>query len=175
MKRWKNWKETIIPDEELGEAHAIIALSFGLQPNRLGLSNKWISIIVKTLYEKYHLPLVLQKEIADCLPDLDKVTTSTSDHNVFSGKYLDTHEVLELMEKFCRNQGYTRIILVAHPDHMRRVAKIAEKFGLSGYIPREISHIPYDPYSIQWWTRGKFLFFIREVPTRIFYKIRGWT
>ena len=168
-----SWKVRTSSDAAMRGAQVILAQSFGLAGDGIpgGVSNEAMAKIVKEIHRQYELPMVLQWEIADCLIDLPMVGV-VREHRKF-GKYLDTREVLVQSFLVCKKQGWTRVIVVAHPDHIWRVKKVAEKLGLDVFIP-DTSSVPYDPHSIQSWTRNKIRFIPREIAARLLYFIKDW-
>ena len=91
------------------------------------------------------------------------------------GKYLDTYEVLAQAVEAMKENKLAKAILVAHPGQTWRATKVLEKMGIEVIIPVGLETICFDLYSTQWWTRGPLRWWIREIPTRIFYKLKGYT
>ena len=165
------WRVPPSGEDALRHAEVALVQSFGLRRGAPGLSNGALANIARGLYKSYGLPLVLQWEIADCLPDLQKAGVIRKHRT--PGDYLDTYEVLVQSAEICREHGWRKAIIVAHPDHVWRVMKTAEKLGLETAIPDLVS-VPYDSLSLQPWTRGKRKFVSREIIARLLYLVRGW-
>lgn len=165
------WKVEPCSERRLKDAQVIIAQSFGLREKDPGLSNKALANYVKHLHLKYSLPLVLQWEIADCLPDMPKAGVIR--HHRTKGEYLDTREVLIQAKEICQSKIWSRALIVAHPDHMWRVARTAEKLGFIVVIA-DTGSIPYDKDSTQWWTKGRGHFLPYDLMVRVFYLLKGW-
>jgi len=161
------------PSGEDALCHAEVALvqSFGLRRGAPGLSNGALASIARNLHEHYGLPLVLQWEIADCLPDLQKAGVIRRHRT--PDAYLDTREVLVQSAEICRKHGWRKAIIVAHPDHVWRVMKTAEKLDF-GIAITDMASIPYDSLSLQPWTRSRWRFVPREIIARLLYLVRGW-
>ena len=172
------WKVKYSSPEELQNSKVIIALSFGVGVNSPGKSNKALAGIVKQLYERFNLPIIVQKEIASCLAGplrREGVRTIIRKPRKVSKKYLDSEEILQQAKSVCNCYADLgpEAILVAHPRHLWRVEQLAQKMKFLTRIA-DTSSVPYDPLSKQWFTRNFFFFLIREIPVRIFSLIRGW-
>lgn len=165
------WKVKPGTEEELRSAHVIIAQSLGLRGKKPGISNEALAKIVFNLHYRYGLPLVLQWEIADCLPHTVKAGVVRQHQE--KEEYLDTHEVLSQEWEICTKKGWTRAIVVAHQDHMWRVVRTAENIGFHA-VPANVRNIPYDSLSSQSWTRSRARFILREIGARFFYFLKGW-
>ena len=174
LKFWRCffcWKVEPCKESVMRNSDVILAQSFGLRANGPGISNEALARVVDKLYHCYSFSLVLQWEIADCLPDLPKDGIIRS-HRV-EGKYLDTFEVLSQMMMICEKQDWRKAIIVAHPDHSWRVARTAEKIGFEVVVADTLL-VPYDKESIQWWTRSRWKFLPREIMARVFCLIHRW-
>lgn len=156
---------------DLSSAQAIIAQSFGLRARgEPGLSNRILGLAVKAIYRDHQLPVILQWEVAQYASGVPAIGIIRK-HRI-EGEYLDTYEVLAQTAEICKKNGWGRVIVIAHPHHMWRVAQTAEKFGLEPLIP-QLPPVPYDSESIQLWTRSPFLFIPREVLYRLYLLFRG--
>jgi len=154
------------------DAQIIIALSFGQgRSGTPGASNEALARVVASLDEKYNLPIVAQWEIADCIPErmaspLDLVVRNHRQ----AGEYLDTVEVLVQAKEHCQNSGFTKVVIVAHPDHLPRAMAMAQKLGLET-VAADTKKVPYDPDSVQEWTRSRQSFLAwNELALRLFLK-----
>ena len=151
-------------------AQAIIALSFGAGDRCQ--SNQALADTVRSLLRHSFLPLLLQCEVADALPPGTDIALVVRKHRV-SGACLDTREVLEQVAEFTKNCDLKRVVIVAHPDHAWRVMRAAERLGFEVFVA-DTQGVPYDPNSLQPWTRSKRQFVLREILARLFYLRRGW-
>lgn len=158
-------------ENEVRTGQAIIAQSFGFRKSGPGLSNRALAKIIDDLYQSYRLPLVLQWEIADYLPNLPKAGVIYK-HRI-EGKYLDTYEVLSQSMEICNRKGWRRVIIVAHPDHYWRVVSVAKKLGFE-VVSIDTSSVPYDMESMQFSTKNRCFWWPREIVARLVYFIRGW-
>lgn len=163
----------------LTEQHfdAIFCQSFGLRKNEPGMSNFYLAHCILKVYRIYknyhdcHIPLIIQKDCADAFTEdikIDKIISQHHDPN----KYLDSHEVSRQCAEFCAQKGFKTILVFAHPDHIWRVVRTLKKFDLDPVIA-DTAGTPYDPKSIQPWTRSRLRFLTREVLVIIMYFITG--
>jgi len=138
------------------EGEVIISLSFGQgRQGAPGLSNEALARVVAELDEKYDLPIVAQWEIANCVSGRmkDPWDLAIGQHRR-EGQYLDTFEVLAQAKIHCDKFGFNKAIIVAHPDHASRVLLMAEKIGFAA-LAADAKDVPYDPDSIQEWTKSR--------------------
>lgn len=174
---WLNWlrlRSRLIkpsPDFDLAACEVILAQSFGLRADGPGVSNEALAEVVRSLHLRHGLPMVLQWEVADCLTDLPMAGVIREHEE--PGKYLDSREVLLQSWSICQAHGWKRAVVVAHPDHAWRVARIAHKLGFQVAVANT-SQVPYDPESTQVWTRGPVRFLLREVVAVALFFWRGW-
>jgi hypothetical protein len=150
-------------------ADVVIGLSFGVTPKGPGKSNIALGHIAKKLNKTRNIPLILQWEISDTIPTVKKVGIITSNPN----EYLDSYEVLRQSKVICDANGWKTAVILAHPDHLWRCKKIAEKMGVEVLIV-DTSNVPYDSASTEVWTKNRFVFLPREILACALYFIRGW-
>ncbi len=150
----------------------IVALAFGERHAEPGISNIDISALVSDQIIKYQRPAILQREIFNILSKEFIPGSKRFNIKNENGGYLDTREVLLRVRKICRANEWNKILLIAHPEHIFRSQKTAEKLGL--VCIKLSSPIRYDEKSTQWWTRSKFLYWVREIPVLFYYKLKGW-
>ncbi len=160
------WRIKPDSEEKVKNADVIIGQSFGLRQDGPGKSNEALAKIVRGLNEKYKIPLVLQWEIADCLPDLP-IFYVTKEHRI-KGEYLDTYEVLFQAKTICKKRGWKKAIILAHSDHHWRCMMVAKKLEFE-LIAIDTSSVPYDELSTQSWTKSVIRFIPREIVARIVY------
>ena len=134
--------------------------------------------VVLKIRKRTGVSMILQIEVANAvlkrLPERPKDLWIIRKHRE-KGKYLDTREVVYQTWEIMKKHNWTEAIVIAHPLHISRVVKVFEKMGIETLIPKDVKNIPFDPNSTQWWTRNVFLWWLREIPSRIIYKMRGWT
>ena len=140
---------------------AYFCQSFGPQINGPGISNEFLAKLIIKKYRKDPLPLIIQKDCADAFPEDIYIDKIISEHQT-PGKYLDSYEVSRQCFEFCLQNNIKTVLVFAHPDHVWRVAKTIKKFGLD-WVIADTKGTPYDPKSVQLWTRSKWLFIPREI------------
>ncbi|MEK7160852.1 MAG: hypothetical protein AAB724_02390 [Patescibacteria group bacterium] len=180
----------VAPEEsrlKLCGTDVVIAQSFGGRKDGPGLSNEALAKIAfyaSMVSDPVRLPVILQWEIVGCFPGGEMVGVIHRHRQ--TGKYLDAREMLAQAWEICQKSKdvwfrpekqvdlfWKKAIIVAHPDHMWRVMKAAEKIGFE-VMAADTTGVPYDKESVQWWTRSRFRFRAREIPARIYYLLRGW-
>lgn len=165
------WKVVASPEEELLKADVVLGQSFGLRKTSSGDSNKALAKIAKRLHKKYGLPLILQWEIADCLHKLSKAGI-IREHRV-KGKYLDTYEALSQAKIICDRYGWKKAVILAHPDHYWRCVMTAKRLGFVT-VAVDTSRVPYDPLSIQKWTKTSLRFIPYDFAARMHHLYKGY-
>jgi DUF218 domain len=136
------------------DADCVLGFSFGYQLTqgeiRPGQSNNDLAAFIAAHYG--HLPKILQFEIADAMPETQDVFRI--ERHRIAGQYLNTREVAEQACEIIKRQGWSKAILVAHPNHVPRADAICKKLGLDTVTPKGLSVISFDPNSEQEWTRS---------------------
>jgi hypothetical protein len=163
----------------LTEQHfdAIFCQSFGLRKNEPGMSNFYLAHLILQWHNFYknvhdcHIPLIIQKDCADAFTEDIKIDKIISQHRN-PEKYLDSYEVSWQGAKFCREKNLKTVLVFAHPDHIWRVMRTLKKLGLDA-VAADTSGTPYDPKSIQPWTRSRLRFLSREILVIIMYFLTG--
>ena len=148
----------------------IFCPSFGKRDNEVGLSNKFLINKILNFCKKNSLPLIIQKDCADYFSEEIKIDKIINEHRV-SGKYLDTVEVVRQCVEYCTEKKFEKILVFAHPDHLSRIKKNLKKFGFEFEIANTFG-CPYDSSSLQWWTRNKTFFILREIMVLFYYLIK---
>jgi uncharacterized SAM-binding protein YcdF (DUF218 family) len=87
--------------------------------------------------------------------------------------YLDTEEVNRQIAEICKQHGWKKVILVAHPHHLWRAAENLKRHGLIPVIPVN-RDIPYDPTMKRGALRGPLRFVPREIAAREVYLFKGY-
>src|SRR3989344_5133655 len=59
------WRVLPHPHSDLEQAHAIVALSFGIRNNDAGEANRALAGVTQELHKKLQLPVIAQWEIGD--------------------------------------------------------------------------------------------------------------
>ena len=145
----------VAPREDcFADAQVIIACSMG------DAANRELARITTRLHERFSLPLILQWEIADNMPHTPKAGVVRTHHRG-SSIYLDTYEVLAQAAQLARVKSWQRAILLAHPDHIWRVIRVAEKLGFRVVGVPDTSTVPYDPPWNHWKFMSREIFYAR--------------
>jgi len=166
------WRVRTATKDELAHAEVVLGQSFGLRSHDPGPSNAELARIAHALSRQHQTPLILQWEISDALVHPTTCAGVVREHRI-RGRYLDTYEVLSQSAILCRSRGWKRAIVLAHPDHAWRVVRTAERLGFTA-VAADTGTVPYDPKSIQPWTRRRASFIPRELVARLLYLVRGW-
>ena len=155
------------------EAQVIIGYGFG------DYGNQAMANLIRKLvqYHHYSLPLALQWDIAQYLPDDMEKLIVVERHRELgvdgNPLYLDTEEVSAQVANKCLPQGLKKVIIVAHPDHYRRCVWNAQAHGFEVMGVLDTSWVPYGP-ATGWASKNRFRFTVREILARLVYLNRGW-
>ena len=162
------WREKYATKEQIKNAQAIVAFSFGARRCGPGHSNAFLIKIASCLSRKYELPIIAQSNIGDHISN----SVYTIRESRRPGQYLDTYEVAFQIYELCKEHGFKEVLVLAHPDHAWRCKKTLEKLGLNTCVI-DTSACPYDSLSTQEWTRNRLLFIPREIFARVLYLLQG--
>ncbi len=164
--------------DPLSEADVIVGMAFGAnikgkgQPP--GASNEEIARIILRLWTTKHMPVFVQREVAEAITKLNipiqPVLVISEDDRQF---HITSYEVLARTYQLCKRLNLRRAVLVAHPAHIQRCAWVAEKIGFIVTLP-DVSSVPYEPGSSQWWTRDRFSFLIWDLCARVGWRLKGY-
>jgi hypothetical protein len=172
-----DWKYA--PDiDPLATAEVIIGMAFGANRKGSGeppgVSNEAIARIIYSLWTSKHLPVIVQREIAEAFLRLDiPIRPNLVISEQSTEFHINSYEVLFQAWDYCKQRALREAVVVAHPAHILRCKAVAGKIGFSVKVPN-ISSVPYEPRSKQWWTRNRYLFFIWEFFARISWRNRGF-
>ena len=122
----------------------IVPFLFGLPTSLLGNLN-----IVKRAEE-------LGKELNIPVSEID-----------VSERMSSTFKFVKALASVADRNGWKKILVVAAPDHAWRCVRDLKKLGFEAEADDYFSKngiLLYDKNSEQWWTRSRFLFWLREVP-----------
>lgn len=169
-----NWNMPPAAEAQLKNADCIVGFSFGLRENNQpGSSNEALAKVIVSLTDKYDLPVMVQWEIADCLPFKLPSHRIVRKHRV-KGEYLDSREVAIQFAAELLREPLAKPINAAHPLHMWRCLKNLEKLGFQNPVQADCNAVPCDPQSTQWWTRHPSLFIPHEIYGRWICIKKGW-
>ncbi len=181
------------------EADAIVGIPFGghADGKEIGASNAAIARVMIRLHESgtmfreifdkapkpLHMAAQWEMTDADPKPRLDVVIGERNNFHISTFEFF-----YELSRK---RPEWRYLIVIAHPDHIWRVKKVAEKFGFVVLVSMaKIKTIPYDLESRQPWCRYKWKFplgikaafrspenwpfMLWEPFARVHHAIKGW-
>lgn|GEM_PF-3320053 len=144
-------------------ASAVVAVPFNrfLRGNAPDRSNRGIAVAARKFCEEYGLPFFGQFEQASQLEPIlgtDRVHAFPS----ADGEWVQTHRLLRWIAEQLKERGLgTKVILIGHPHHVRRVKILAEHFGLDPIIPAYCNEIMYDSRDrpgAQWWCKSAWVY-----------------
>lgn len=172
-----SWNIPVATKKQLNSMQAIIGQSFGITSDTVpGNSNDALADVGFSVSKEYGVPLVLQWEIALAVRQRHNLildSEKTVFKHVVDGKYLDTYEVVRQSREICKKLGIETVGILAHPDHVWRVALTAQKIGFNVVI-LDTKGVPYNEESNQPWTRSRKNFLPRELIVRLLYLLKGW-
>lgn len=164
--------------DALRNAQVIIGMAFGANRKNTsqepGVSNEEIARIIHRLWQKKNLPVIAQREVAEAMvklriPIKPALVISESDQEF----HINSRDVLLQASKYCQRHKLQIAAIVAHPAHILRCSWVAEKIGFDVRLP-DVSSVPYEPRSTQWWTRNSLFFFAWELYARIGWRLKGY-
>jgi hypothetical protein len=162
------------PTGDPGDANCIVALSFGGRQEADGKItpgpiNEALGRQALDLANKYDLPILAQKEVADVIQEIagdddskSRVCLCVSKHRN-EGEYLDSYEVLQQMARYALFKGMQSPIVIAQAYHAPRVARQAKYVCFKNVIVPEGLTRDWDKQSCQPWTRGPLFWVPREI------------
>ena len=176
---------TARPSGQIAAADAFVLLGFGLNQTKdgrdaPGASNlalaRWLVVnnqsrlLTITQMGPYLALKALEKE----RPDL-AVDTWTLNLPHDPRVHVDTAGAALQIWLLCENAGLEHVVLVTHPHQSERARRIFNKLPLTEIIMPDLPHIPYDPVSVQRWTRSRFHYlFFEFVMARPIGYLFGW-
>jgi hypothetical protein len=163
----------------LGGVGGIVACAFGFRQTgrrsiRPGPVNEELARVTVDLYHKTQSPVYAQWEIAECIgrripPSRLYVLKPDTNRGKTIQKYLSTIGVMsKAITLMKRSQARSRILIVAHRDHVPRCLSIGRRLGLRrAFAPPVPLPVQYDPKSAQPWTRTRFAYLLHDILCRI--------
>jgi hypothetical protein len=152
-------------------ADCVLGMSFGARDGEPSPVNQ---LLANVSMEYSELPLLLQQEIVDALPDgkVKPVFMIDGQPSTATGSGLDSWSVLLGMREFMDQHNLEQPLLVAQAYHVSRVAAQARRLGMRPIVPRGLPKI-FDPESIQSWTRSRALWVPREIVGMGYLAVQG--
>lgn len=162
-----NWKTPISSFEEMKKGKLVLTHGFDDQKNLCEVTVEIVETAVR-ICKNFGLPIACQfpgDTVARC-EGLEPIMVIYK--NLHDGGYLDTNEVNRQVAEICQKNGWTHVVVCAHPDHAWRVGKNLEKFGLTPIFP-DLSGIKYHKIPGRWKLNFPW-FIIREIISRVLYR-----
>lgn len=158
----------------LASAQAIVSHAAGENdPSDPGLVNRHLAAQVRNLYRQLQVPVIVQGELAPCLPDVPLAAVSARQAEA-APHYLTTFDITCWMRRECVQRSISRVVLVSYYPHYWRGVRAARRLGLTVLIPPGITEL-YDPHNSQWWARRKWTNRAYELfVARPFSVLQGW-
>lgn len=168
-----SWKTSISSVEEMKKAQVVITHEFGDQKEVNDTTMDIVYVGIK-IAKQLNIPMICQSPgdmVAYC-QQLEPVLII--DRNLQSeGSYLDTNEVNRQVSEICQKNGWTYVVVCAHPHHAWRVGKNLEKFGLIPIFP-DLLGIKYCSIPSRLTLSSPWYFIPREICARILYYFKGY-
>jgi hypothetical protein len=155
----------------------LVGFAFGERCNSLD-SNADLALVANEIA----LPTIAQGEIAYYLedfPDTECISLANSFPNI---DYVDSRHIAQKAFEICKEYGWTRVGVLAHPDHQWRCCMTLKKLGIHAY-PVDCSRVKYSPKNNQPWVRAAWRlkedwnplnsFIPREIIARIYFLFKG--
>lgn len=163
----------------------MFALAFG-ESDEGDSPNNSIAMAVEDAreYFKKDLPAMIQSDLGGSLIEsgardfymVDNPYDHSNEGKSLALSKISSKEVMELGVYEAERNGFdlNSILYVAHPAHMERVIALGENMGLHGepFTMEKPSWSQNDP---QLWVRHPFLWIPREILTREYHNLKGYT
>jgi hypothetical protein len=171
------WKLRYANEAEIKQLHCLAAFAFGELSNSID-SNADIAVIANQIDK----PCVCQKEVTYYLEDFpDNLCIPIEAEDYLDLSYVDprgpdyvnSYQVALAISKKCRKNGWKKIGILTVEPHQILCVWILRKLGFYAYAI-DCSSVRYSPRNKQKWVRSKLLFTFYSIPTRIFFKFKGW-
>lgn len=151
---------------DIMEPSAVIAVPFNryLRRERPDETNRMIANIAISYCLSLDLPFFGQWEQSSLLQGNENIRVFPFPSE--DGEWVQTHRLLAwISERLSEQKLSKEVILVGHPHHVRRVAILAEHYGLMPHVAPECAVVPYDPSNrpgAQWWCKSTFRYVLWE-------------
>lgn len=161
----------------------VFGQAFGIGPKNEkhkrtpGKSNEALALSWLNILKQYPYAIsYLQHEIVLACKRIENYKTPHKKPKILgdiNGRF-STHELLMKMKSSIRADEIDTIIILAHSSHNIRVAYMVKKAFPDTAIIGETNDVPFDPKSLQWWTRNALLWWMKEVLVIHHHAILGW-
>jgi len=161
------------------EPDVIVVLSFGTSNCNKNLSE---CIISARKHFRKDILVIIQSDIAKPEggkakePNVHSVGELTSKNDALYISEVTTRDILVLAEEIIKekHKNPKKVLFIGHQAHMQRILDIARGLGLYGAPFMEEKIIWGDSDENQLWVRSPWLWFPRELLTRIHHKLNGY-
>lgn len=171
------WNIAPATEQELKTADAIVTQAYSrLKDNSPGPGNLVLARVTRKLWERYHLPILAQEEVAMADPTLPIHTRIGGSPDGLSRMQWNTYVVAKLQAKICQANGWERVIVVAISWHMGRACAVYRKIGLMPLPtekPAEEKRC-FHPESMAKTLRTPLIAKTRELACRLLFLYKGW-
>lgn len=166
--RWLFYKPTIASIKELKDAGAVIVFAFGQLSGKMpDQSDKFLAKKTKIVMDNNpNILAIIQEEIA-------KIIHGENVISIGKDNWFDSFEMAKMAKADCDKLKIKKIIVIAHPNHVKRCVLILIKMGFDVLGIMDTTGCPYDKNSVLPWTRSPKIFIPREVLARIKYLLEG--
>jgi hypothetical protein len=169
MEACSAWNVRASSKEELARAQVILSHEFGDQ-RTMGETNWQLEKLASFARDAFGIPWISQYPQGTCETISDYAIRSRADK---PGAYLNAHEVNRQAVEICRANGWTNVLLCAHPDFAWRAKKDLERFGMTVFLP-DLSGLQYDHLCRRKALSSPWMFRPREVVAILVFWIRNW-
>jgi len=161
------------PVGDIAHADCVASDAFGyrIEPE-LGQSNLEIAKFIAANPILRALPKFLRFEVARAYEQVDHDYCHTV---VAVGKPGDnTRDIVLKIINEMWDRGFDRPAIVDHSHHVSRIAACFKHEGYDPIVPPGLDAIPWDPQSVQPWTRSPLRWAKREILTVPYFKVKEW-
>ena len=155
---------------------AILAHAAGENsPTNPGRVNRYNAGIIEELYKAFHIPVIVQGELAIACRERNIPLTAVSKRQaeLVAPNYLDSRDMAIWQKGECDKIGATRVVLVSYYPHYWRALKCTEKVGLTVLTPLRLRRM-FDWRNSQWWAKFGAINQPYELAARLEFYKNGW-
>ena len=171
--RWK-FERPMASDFRCVDAVVVQAYSRSRSGSESGEANQEIAHTAQLLYDTFRLPVLSMTEIEMADPDLRADFIYRGHTGGHSTQDCNTFTIAFQHANYCKQKGYSCVVVVASPDHIGRCLWEYERLGLTALpFPVDISHVMSDDY-LHWSHRTRARFVVREFFVRLLFLAKGY-
>jgi hypothetical protein len=167
------------PEGDIQQAQIIVTqASSNCYGNRPSKTNFALAGFAEMYHRRLGIPLFPQEAVARILMANNVeiiATTKSYDLPLLSAEYgSGSRDVAELQNNFCRERGWTKVLLVAFSPHAWRARWIYERLGLEVIIPENLPKIQFQSDLSEWRWRRAVTAYPYEFFTRLWFMYKGY-